>query len=459
MLALAPVQERRQTLYEQIVKKPDINNGYEDYIRAADMLKDGLFSHYARWSPKSLQQFEDSVRARTEASDLEREFFGEVDPAQERAAYELLKRLDKMTLLQVRQEMVERYGKALAQVAVGNRKNVYDPRGAIDPMTLFPELPNFRDLARLATASAHVKAAAGNWRGATTDLLEVLAMADKAGQNSFIAMLVGSANQAIVLAEFEWLMPRLPEPELRRLDQAASSLLSNRNPLIGPVQGEYQYAISAIRMLCSSPAELVEQVIGSGEEVHEKTRKFMSSLQPTQLRAMESRLLRKVEDWKTETLTLLQGEERNWYTRTSIEEPSGGGFEFDEDEELVVESLSALQDVLSDYILPSPIATFSTNIGIRRTQLRLLALHARVQLFRLHHRRLPHSLDEVVTPAGAYDPFAHANFVYTPKEREEYRIHSLGVPSTGIVEMRYRRDNSIINAPRLGDEPPLRAQR
>ena len=63
LLGLDPNQLQKSN-YSQVVEHPNPNNGYEDYVRATDILRGDRFSVYLNWSPTD---YEDRLAQKKEA--------------------------------------------------------------------------------------------------------------------------------------------------------------------------------------------------------------------------------------------------------------------------------------------------------------------------------------------------------------------------------------------------------
>jgi hypothetical protein len=410
------------SLYWQVVTQPDPNNGYEDYLRAADLVNDAVFVVYRTWNPElSFSDVADIL-----LTDGERQ------------RMELYKRLDGKSLLEVRQEMVARYGTALQWVRQGNQKIVYDPRKSVESDTLFPELAAFRNLTYLAVASAHVKAASGDTTGATQDLLEELIRADRSTCGTIIQFIVASTNKALALAELDWLMPRLTTRDLRLIEERMQQLKPLRDLLRETLAREYDFVERELMRLATNEPdpEVLEDWTGAGDRVEQ----FLRQLRPDQIAELQRGLRAVVDRHRKRGLDLLSMPEALWYQRSLS--PSLSYEDAREEEQPPIRSLQELISELELIFLDGGDGVISNQTvmlgGRIQTQLRLLLLHLRIEMFRLHYRRLPESLELVASQAEINDPFGDGRFVYEPREGGSYELYSKGTALTGPVKLTYR---------------------
>jgi hypothetical protein len=429
--APATAPDRPKSLYEQVVVRSDPANGYEDYLRAADLLRDDVFSLYERWQPTSLADYEKQVAYFRELAKDDEENLGIVERFDERehaAHLAFYRRQDGRTLLEVRQEMASRYGKALDLVRRGNEKRVYDPRPTLDLFAITPEFAGFRSLSRLAAATAHVRLAAGDSRGATDDYLAILRMSHRLGEMSSLSAMVGLADAGIVLAELEWALPRLSLPDVGRLEAEAMGQLRDDRLLWRLVQFERK----------STEQTLLKAFEPGSDMGDEGLEAQLRRLSPENRAQLVRRIMAELEPKYATLVRRFTGPETHWYDRNPpVWEPDH------EEEEDLLDLPSTVEELvryLRQVFEPDHLESMGNAYGMRRTQLRLLVLHCRIEQFRHHQRRLPTALTEVAREAELVDPFSGAKFVFEPREREDYRLYSTGIPATGPVELRHRRE-------------------
>ena len=383
-----------KTLLEQIVPHPTGNNGYEEYLRAAQILRDpgaGIFLWWPEWAPSG-----DALAAY-------------------RAEWA---RLSKLSLLEVRREAVKRFGRALDLVRQGNAKPIQLPLGG-SPMDTFPR--EFKAIAKFARMDAYVRWADGDSRGATDTLLQCLTFSSRALPDSIISYLVGIAIDSVLLAGFEERLALLSEHDARALIDHATLLLKSPSRLLSAIRGERQVQIARLNEL---PVELEQ---GRGSDSEDPLIRYLGSLNAAQ-RAQLVRLARAgAEEGYQKSLQLLSRPESEWVFEQP-EEPESP------ETPQTVEEAAAWFTGPFPTLMPNLCRASATNM----TQFRLLRLAARVIAFQWQHERLPPTLEDAAPAEEIADPLTGDKFQYTPMG-ETFRVFSKGVKATGEIDIRYRR--------------------
>ena len=210
----------RRTLIEQIVGQPTGQNGYEEYLRAAEMLKNS-----------QLWIYEQRTYGQTLPEDL--------SPADR----DLVAHLKNKAYIDIKHEEVERFKGAIELVREGNQKPVADPRGLIKPETLLPEFSYFRNLARLFAWESYLKFSDGDGHGGTKSLLDGMRFSYKLANGTLIAALVGIACNGIELGAFEDRLSSLSIDDCHQIQETVAEILSGPNPLAGAFEKERQSAL------------------------------------------------------------------------------------------------------------------------------------------------------------------------------------------------------------------------
>src|ERR1044072_3412317 len=236
----APAQQ--ESVYSKVVKKPDIRNGYEDYLRAADALDHQAVS--IGWNGSG-DRYKEMLARKAAASKATRDEYDTWTDEDERSLAGA-KEFDGLDVLTARKKLAGRYGAAIDLVKVGNTKRVWDPREKIDTLTLFPELSAFRSVARLITADAYVKFSDGNSSVAVNNLLEGLTFSQRIGGTTVISELVSTACRAIVLASFEEHLGRLSENDTRKIMGQVEAMLKEPSSIIDTWKGERDFMVAGL---------------------------------------------------------------------------------------------------------------------------------------------------------------------------------------------------------------------
>src|SRR5438552_1747320 len=119
-----PVADGQKSIYSQVVQHPDPNNGYEDYLRGADLARDWKLSMCLDWSPgrdRDILERKKLTWAQHDDPDVEW-------TALDEARLQWSKRLDDLGYLGVQRLAVGQWGRAIDLVRAGNQKQVWDPR-------------------------------------------------------------------------------------------------------------------------------------------------------------------------------------------------------------------------------------------------------------------------------------------------------------------------------------------
>ena len=402
-----------KTLLQQVVPNPTGQNGYEEYLRAAQIVYEPDIGVYLMWQP--------GVGASRELP---------ADHPEAAKRHELLKRLEKMTLLEVRREALNRYGEALVWVRQGNAKPVFDPRQDINSASLFPELAHFRSLAKLAGAAAYVHDADGNSAKATETLLDALTMSNNIEPSTIISYLVGVACQAIVLSSFQTRMDRLSTTDAERVADAVTRRLVQTPAVVGAMRVDARFMAGFLDDLQQTPPDVG---IGSGG---------FAALSPAQRATVVRDVNSKLQAHYEGVLLRLQGPESEWVFEETATDRA----------DYAATSPKEIAEFLLQQMVPV-LGHVGTAAAKERTQMRLLRLAARVVAFRWEHERLPNTLEDAAPAAEIADPLTGDRFQYTPMS-DRFRVYSKGVPVTGEIDIRYVRNLTDSNPP-----PPQSALR
>lgn len=213
-------QAQGQSVYRQIVAQPDPRNGYEDYLKAADLARDPSLTTLLNWNPGQYQQLVDAKKDMVANpqpgyewdSDMEREL-------------RVAEQLRNENWLSIRQKIANYSQGMMELVRAGNGKQVWDPRKSVDPATVFPEYTGFKTIAKVIGASAYAKFAAGDSRGGTQMLLDGYTFSIKMSNSTLIGELVSAASRAIILASFEEELGRMSDDNAKQIIRDRKSVV------------------------------------------------------------------------------------------------------------------------------------------------------------------------------------------------------------------------------------------
>jgi hypothetical protein len=423
ILASSVMLGQGSSLAQGIVQNPDIRNGYEDYLRAVEMIDTpiikGLLGWYRGMEP---------VVPEPEAT-----------PAQLQAT-KVTNEVRTWTMVRVNRELASRAAPALSVLRIGNSKQVYDPRQALTPETLYPELAPFKTLAKVVVADAYVKFADGNPGAGTQSLLDGLTFAHKISGSGMLPSLVGIASTSIVLAGFETHLGRLSVGDCKKIETVATGLLAEPNHMLRALRVErdsagsvFDYAMANPRaafQLSSGPPSTTEDVLA-----------ILANVPASRRPALREQFLRTANQIFAQLEQRLKSPEREWLS--------------------IDDAITKLVDDIKDPALKALVQLSTPVYGQalvasakQRTQLRLLDLHARVLEYRWVHARLPAKLADAAGEMLAQDPLTGEPFQYELRAGNTYRLYSKGTKEMGELELRYKRAQSVEAPQRRPTDPP-----
>lgn len=404
--------------YSRIFLHPTGQNGYEEYVRAGDIIRNPAFGSYLNYEMYLARPAKDR----------------ELTPPEERP--KLPEGVDpSWTLLDVQREHVRRCSSAIELVAKGNLKPVTDPRGDLTPGTIFPELATFKTLTKYAIVQMRVNLADGRPDMATRTAITMLTMRGRMPMISLISDLVGIAMDAIILASINENTERFSEHDWRQFQDIADQRLQINNYMQAMMMEE-QFELSMVPLMLKSSEE-ASSMFGDGED-NAKIGAAIAGLNPTQRERLGQQLSSEIRTRFSALFQRLRGPEAKWAEDAADSGP----------EPTLTSDPASLVKVLGAFF--SPVFHQATLATIKnRTQMRLLKLHSLVQLYRWHTGRLPEKLEDAA-PKDFSDPVTGAPYIYQTNG-VGYRLASKGVKETGEIELKYKKSPPT----RDDDIPPL----
>jgi hypothetical protein len=425
LLLTQPLAQGPPTLYQRVVTRPDINNGYEDYIRAADMVDHNpRLDAYLLWTPKSFSQ----ELARKQAGFDSKSGSGWTERDEMRL--NILRELKDTDYLAVQRLTADIFQPAMERILVGNRKRVWDPREKIDTMTVFPELAAFKAAAKLFSADAYGKFADGDSEGATSDLLDGLTYSRRVGGGILIADLVSIACNSIILATFEEHLSRLTERDAAKIVAYVDAALDEAPTFIQAMRREREVMVNSIDLALQHDSKL--NYLTSGDEQNNGLEGYIAGLSAHERQTVKRAVVQKLNDFYDGIEAQLRGDEAGWAEPMEKNLPP---------DPTTVANTQDCADALVNAV--TPVFSQATQALMRsRAQLRLLGLHARIVAFKWRTTRLPINLAEVASTKQSYDPIGKSDFQYDLLDGS-YRLCSRGLASTGPIELRYKRPANL----------------
>ncbi|MCH8274120.1 MAG: hypothetical protein IH851_04960 [Armatimonadetes bacterium] len=395
-----PVAHSQQgkSLLESVIGEPTGNNGYEEYLMAADTLR-ALGD-----APEFL-----AIKGRV---------YGWEEPAMSRL------------------ESAMHFRPALDLVRAGNRKPVFIPRmdAGFERVERFlwsipfgelpfAELFAFREVGRAFEAEVYWKFSEGRTAEGTRSIVDCLTFGHNIQSGSLVHYHIGCAIESAMFKQVEQRLQQFSKADANRLEQFADKVLRLPPQHQFAVKREIAHAVhfndymfNAFESMLTTWNELPEAEREDLEEQYPLLKLF-----PEMTLAGRERVKRRVLTFWLQLDLDLAGIFRRPESEWELPGPPK------EDAPLN----AALSDTVSTW-----------NLSIRRaveirTRFRLMRLHALIIQFRWEYDRLPNSLDELKAVKAVKDPLTGGEFVY---ERDEgsYELYSRGNEDTGRIFLTYR---------------------
>lgn len=390
-------------LYKEIGIIPTGNNGYEEYLAAADICRSNELRN---------------LRVRAENSRF-------VSADEDGNPIELSaeqKRINGLTVFEAKQEIVRKFGRVVPLIELGNSKDVRQPREVISSDTLLPELSTFRSISAVMSACVDVAYATGNPKEAGRILQNQLVFSDNIGRTGpVISLLVSFANTALALSTIERHLGRMSLPEIRAVTAALESIQEREPNIKSAIRQEYLYSNNDLWEMLKDP---VSYFLPEDDDI--ATRKVIEQINQLDI-AGKNRLGQEVAFLRKKSeesmLNVLDQPLLHWL---EIEEPSA-----------TADLASRLNELTQPVFSTSYTAAARVNI-----QLRILRSHMAILDYRWEFGKLPPDLS-VLDRNLFIDPL-NTEFIYL-MNGQSYRLYSKGHKKTGEIEVRYKRSQANVN--------------
>lgn len=414
IIALLILQTNGQSsIFKTTVPSPTGKNGYEEYVRAAEIVTSPECSFIMDYDPKSPTP----------------------PQADEETTSDKFKNLQKTyqkilgkTPLQIRRLLYKDFGRALELVRIGNAKPIF-PTRPITMETPFPEYSAFRRLVKYGVMCSDSLIADGRSGEASKVLVDLFTMTQNFQRDTLIGLLVGTACQGLLMAAIQNHMEHFSEIDWKYFEHSSIELLGKANPLPQIMATE----MSILESIKKEPKETLQSFLND-ENSSTRAKGIIARMQ-TMSRAEANGI---VQDAITEikaycqlVIRTMDSPESEWGNVPDLTDTSDATW--------------LAQQIQPDY------RNLLTAYARIRTQVRLLRLHSLVQMYRWHWNELPNSLEIITSYKERFDPLSQLDFVFEVKG-SGYRIFSKGSKVTGEIELVYRRNNSSVTPL---DIPPL----
>jgi len=357
------------SMFAKIVPSPTGMNGYEEYLRAADIANTPDFKAYGLWL-----QSRDTAYAPPQ----------DVDP--------------KDPDLVVRRKWADRFRACCSLIARGNQKPVFDPRGEFTPETTFPEFSQFRQVIRLEAATAHVDFADGQTGSGVRHVEDSIVFAGKIGGSLLIGRLVGMACDSLAFNELDDHWAQLSLTDAQELEAFFGQRLGGPSPLAETVESERKLGQLLIERMFSKPEDLAREVGSEDDQV--ALAAAIAKLDPGAMQQVRAASAASIDAYYATVASALTGPEPGWLT---FKDPPDAS-QADDSVQGLAARLVELQRVNMSHIFVREAAD--------RTRMRLAYLTAKAVEFRWLNGRLPTRIEEFSTLAERTDATSGRAFQY-----------------------------------------------
>lgn len=429
-------QSPPQSLLQQLVPQPTGRNGYEEYLMACDIVRSTQVGGITDATPEQFKSIIREFEAPLPQGMTEGDLVGTKLERPSRQSYNLAKKYENFTVLQLRREAVNLAGRALDLVHRGNQKPVFDPRAKTDITTLFPEYTMMRGLGRLAVAGAYVAFAEGRSKQATQYLCDAIILGQNLTDGVLVARLVGIAIQATTFAAFERFLPNMSMIDAQMVEVLGPKLITSPPAAVHALNREFAFINQSLESMFDSADSIIDNVASGNDEktvAEQSAHDYFSKMTPTEKKQLIDLCKRNLARHHEQVLAGFRRPEANW--DESVEDTNS---EFPESRR--IGSVNDLAEYLSNSVTPvfSQLGTAEIR---NRTQIRLLTLAGSVIRFRWENDRWPTKLSEAVGEKGVFDPASNDEFQYEV-QGTGFRVYSKGSKTTGEIALRYRRQPS-----------------
>lgn len=396
------------SIFERLFPNATGQNGYEDYVRAADLIDDGFADIFLGETPDPTDS-----------------------PAQREKQAEVAQSLQSMDYLAVQQAAVARYGRALDLIASGNQKPCASPHDPAVPGK-YPEFRNFSRLSELETAKAYVQGATGDVSGAVKTLLDTLTFTHRYGTVVGIANVYASLSEQTVFRRFLDVLPSMSLKDAMTVERYVDARLREPIPMADFLVGAKKAKDWTLDPARQDPAALRAEV---KEDSDRGYRDRLTQASDQDVLNVLAQVKKMADERFDQMIEDVRRPEDELYAATET---------WNDVPQVSIGPNSSLEDLAQGlYYRSAPTYRGYVLLElVRRTQLRLLGLHARIAEYRWHNHRLPAKLADAVPEGLAEDPLSGEPFVYEING-DTYRLASKGRPKTGPVELRYDRPASV----------------
>lgn len=364
---------QQQNLYRSIVNQPTMRNGYEEYLKAADLALSA-----------DLRRLVDNVELQQVPGT----------------------RIDKLRAVQ------RQCGPVLSMIEQGNGKNVEYPN-LLDFDTLLPELQVFRSIGTALVYKAEVDFADGRVNEGMQTLLSVMLFGDKVSLSGpVIHNLVGRSITRPALGLLARNMSLVSLPSATAIAKQSREMLEGPSPWTKALTTELNVLVAVMPGIIEQPDKLTG--IGFEAGIVDTVR----DIPDDRRKAVVDELLFAIKRHYQARLQMMERPEKEW-PRTA-EQIKGIATPADPIAKLVFEA------VVPDF---GRVELFEIT---RRTQFRLLRLVSAIVTYKWTNGYWPSSLEVLEDQSITIDPLTDKQFIYQ-RTQESFVVFSEGTEDIGRI--------------------------
>ena len=376
-LIFSAIAQQQPDLYRTIIINPTGENGYEEYIAAADLAIAGKV----------------------------REYFHQVNA--ENASG---------TKLDRRRNLARQLGRIEQVVEQGNKKPVFYP-GPLRFWTPLPELSHMHTLGRALVERAEVHFADGQVNLGFETLTTVIEFGRKfSGSGTIIHNLVGGMIVETATRSYANNVALLSLPAARDMQQRIVALNEAPSPLPAAMRSEMEAIVAMLPVFLDDPTRS-----GLTDEELERMA-AIKDLSPQRKQALADDLVFAVTRHYEARLQMFERPEREWPAISRQ-----------------IDELAVPEDPLANMVFVQFAVGFGRidliEIG-RRTKFRLMVVYGEVTEYRWQHGFYPSSLSQLEDQSVTIDPLTGEPFEYSLSGLS-FLLYSRGTEDTGRIDLFY----------------------
>lgn len=364
------------SLYSKVILHPTGSNGYEEFVKAADLVYVDDYGAFKNWL--------DEERSPSRSATLIR------PPGVEANDCDLV----------VRRKFIDRFQGCLPLIQRGNQMAAFDPRDKINAETTFPELAEFRRIAYVECCASHVAFADGQSYAGVMRFEDGMTFGNKINGQVLIDRLVGIAVGSIMLNELDDHWPQLSLADAEELESYFKKLLAAPSPMSDMLRREVKSIEDGLNEFFADKSTL-QSVVGDDK----KLKSAIAAMGPAEIAQLESDADREIESQYASAVAKLDASEPE---------------QLDLKEMIRSEQMDDSRLPLAQRLAHAMVPTFSQLIvaeARNRTRLRLAYLTAKAVAFRWLNGRLPDRIEDFADKIERVDPTSGRLFKYVRTDR------------------------------------------